>query len=301
MDLKDILLGEVNEIIDVYKGYLSELNAKNVIGFLRKQDEDFDKAVNVIEKVISASQNISDTDSKTLSIKAATVCILSLWNKMGKKGSAEKLNDDDWKDIAQSVLDYAVIMDPKTYTKLVFVQYRKSIEFALEKMAENAEEDSAKRLEEIIKQLKENEDKLDKGAMTEVAFVDDDLWLCLEAIFIVLSDRTGIRIKGGKYQELSNVLGAVIFQKIRLGIYEEELQALEDCLNGQKELDEALTKKLNDYIMQLKDELDLFDKTIEEAFSSDFKTAFTGSAKLAAMTGAEEVLESMDDIDNYFL
>ncbi len=300
MDLKDILVAEINEVIDAYKSYLSELNPQNILEFLRKQDEDFDKAVTIIEKVISASKNIVETDSKALSIKAATVCILSLWNKISKKGSAENLSEEDWKEIAQTVLNYAVITDAKTYTKLVFIQYRKSIDFAIVKMKANAESDSVKRLKEIVDQLKRNEEMLDNGSLSEVSFVDDDLWLCLEAIFIVLSDRSGIRIKDGKYQELSNVIGAVIFQKIRLSVFEDELQALEESLNEQKKLDETLEAKLDDYINRLKDELDIFDATIDEAFSSDFRTAFTGSGKLASMVGAEEVLEDLEDIDNYF-
>ena len=72
-------------------------------------------------------------------------------------------------------------------------------------------------------------------------------------------------------------------------------------MKEQKEIDEALANKLDDYILSLKDELDQFDATMEEAFSTDFRTAFTGSAKLAALTGADEVLESIEDIDNYFL
>lgn len=301
MDLKDILLAEVNNVLDVYKGYLSELTPSNIIRFLRDQDERFDKAIGIVEGIISGAHNLEETDAKTLSIKAATVFILSLWSKLGKKGSSDRFSDEDWNDIAQSVFKYAVVTDAKNYCKLVFVLYRQSIEYALEKMRSNAEDDSVKRIKEIVKQLKKNEDRLDKGTISKVAFVDDDLWLCLEAVFIVLADRTGLQFGDGKYQELSNALGAIIFQKIRLSVYENELQALEDCLKEQQEIDYALSAKLDDYIMQLKDELDRFDAAVEEAFSSVIRTAFAGSAKLAAITGADEILDSIEDVDDFFM
>ena len=77
---------------------------------------------------------------------------------------------------------------------------------------------------------------------------------------------------------------------------------IDECITHQAELDQRLKERINAYIDALHDELDEFDELVEKAFdTSDFQNAFRGSIQLSKNLGAEGILQTKQDIDDYFM
>jgi len=281
---------------------LDDLNSNTLFAVMREQNINFDNALNLIEKYLPAAENMLDQDKADLGIKTATIFLVSLWSRIKQGGSISELTKEDWNNVIGNAAEKAVAVDPREYSSLVFDLYRKSISFAIDPMRENASESVINRLEEIVSLMEEYAEGLEAGDMPEVKFIEENLWLSLEAVFLVLTDRMSHTLLPEKRRELAEAVSALIFQKLRYSHYEEELAVIDEIMEHQAELDQRLTKQVNAYIDKLKEELDVFDALVERAFSStDFQTAFRGSINLAESLGAEGILLTESDVDDYFM
>ncbi|MBR3201615.1 MAG: hypothetical protein IKG17_09825 [Mogibacterium sp.] len=292
----------LRDILHYCKNAVDDLNSTSIVAALREQNQNFDKALNLIEKYLPTAENVLDHDKIDLSIKTATIFLVSLWSKLKQGGSVAELTRDDWNDVLGLAAEKAVTIDPQDYSLFVFDLYRQSIAFAIEPMRPNASETVIKRLEEIVSSMKEYSENLKSGSTSEIKFIEENLWLSLEAVFLVMTDRMNHSLIPKERQELAEAVGALIFQKFRYSHYEKELEAIDECLKSQKDLDQRLTQQVNEYIDALNAELDAFDILAEKAFDiTDFQAAFRGSIILAKTFEAEEILETQHDIDNYFM
>ena len=150
--------------------------------------------------------------------------------------------------------------------------------------------------------MEEYAEALESGTMPEAKFIEENLWLSLEAVFLVLTDRMNFLRISEERRELAEAVEALVFQKIRFRVYDKEVTAVNECLEYQAKLDQKLTEQVNAYIDALRDELDEFDALVDKAFDpTDFRLAFAGSADLAEFLGAEEILKAQSDIDDYFM
>ena len=288
----------LDKIIQSCRKTVDGWNANTLVGMLREQNAAFEHALSTLEKVLLTAERVEDADREEISLKTATVFILAMFSRMKRGGTVDELTDENWKAIADFALDYAVIREPKEFSLLVFRYYRDAIQFVIEPMRVNAAEDTVARLEEIVQCMDANAELAESGELPEARYIEGSLWLSLEAIFLVLSDQIGFS-KGR--QELANAAGALAFQSIRYRVYSEELAAVERCLEEQDVLDAALAEQVNEYIEHLNRELDDFDAMIAEAFSQDHRVAFRGSANLARAMGENQVLETTEDVDDFFL
>lgn len=292
----------LKDMVQYCRDTVDNLNNSTLVAVLRKQDENYGKALDLIERLLPAAENVLEQDTKEVSIRAATMFLIGLWPKLKQGDSVSDLTKDEWNNILGNAYEQAAVIDPKDYSLKVFDLYRRSIEFAIEPMRANASPAAVERLEEIVSLMGEYAKDLEEGAMPETKYIEENLWLSLEAVFTVMTDRLNFRLIPEERRELAESIGALAFQRLRLSIYEKELDAINECLDQQSQLDQKLTEQVNAYIDALRDELDEFDALVEKAFdTADFQSAFRGSIDLAKLIGTEEILQTQQDIDDYFL
>lgn len=291
----------LKDAVQYCRHIVDELNTNSIAVVLRKQNEAFDKALGIVENLLPKAEMILDQDVPNLGMKAATMFLVGLWSRLRQGDQEIKLTRDDVKDLLGDAYEQVAGMDPGDYTRYVFDLYKRSIAFAIEPMRPNASPDVIRRLEEIVSLMDGYSEELESGTMPETKYIEENLWLSLEAVFLVLTDRMSHSYVPEERRELAEAVGALVFQKFRLDQYEKELAAIDACLEYQADLDKKLTEQVNAYIDALNDELDEFDALVEKAFdSSDYRTAFRGSAALAKSLGAEDILRSKQDVDDYF-
>ena len=292
----------LKEMLQYCRGVVDNLNSNSLVSALLKQNENFNKALDIIEKILPAAENVLDQGVDDIGIRAATMFLIGLWSKLRQGGSVDGLTKDDWNNVLANVYEQAATIDPKEYSLKVFDLYRRSIEFAIDPMRNNASPSTIERLEEIVSLMRGYADDLESEAMPEVKYIEENLWLSLEAVFLVMTDRMYHLLIPEERRELAEAIGALTFQKFRYSLYEKELDAVNECLEYQSKLDQRLKEKLNAYIDALRAELDEFDVLVEKAFdTTDFQAAFRGSIDLAKTLGAEGILQTKQDVDDFFL
>lgn len=303
MDKENVLQSNLKEIMQFCRTVIDELHENPIVAVLRKQNKRFEEALDMLERIIPATESGTEQDpeAEDVSIRSATVFIIALWSKLRHGIKIDDLTKDDWINIMSFAREKAM-MDPKEYSLLVFDLYRKSIAFAIEPMREDASADVLARLEEIVALMESSSQNYKSGDMFEVKYIEENLWLSLEAVFLVMADRLSHKFLPKERQELAEAISALVFQQFRYSVYDRELAAINECLEHQAKLDQKLTKRVNAYIDALSKELDEFDAMVEKAFDTkDFQAAFRGSVVLARSLGAKEMLETQQDVDDYFM
>lgn len=210
--------------------------------------------------------------------------------KQGKK--IQEFSAEDWMEIFG--LSEDEIVWGKTQDKLEAV-------FAHD---ENAEE-IAKKLVESMKEVKGYYALFRSGEMSEVDFLYESEWACLDAVVGILSSylrQCPIEI---------NILGIVINEEmlnLRYKAIKDELRGeWEDMLvrhvEEQRAQDDALEKKYTDYIEWLEKDLNTYMELLPRAFSDDPEEALAGSSELALFMKLPqaEVLNTVEDVDDFFL
>jgi len=98
-------------------------------------------------------------------------------------------------------------------------------------------------------------------------------------------------------------IASFTFEYGRLMLYSQELALVSEYLEKQKILDDELRKKYSEYLLLLEKDTKQCSLLIENAFGSDFRTAFTASSQLANAFGVrqEEILDTQEKTDDYFL
>ena len=292
----------LKDILQFCRTAVNELNSSSIVSALREQNERFDKALGTVERILPAAENVLEQGAADVGIKAATIFVISLWSKIRHGASVDDLSKDDWNNIIGNIYENAAVIDPQEYSLLVFDLYRRSIAFAIEPMKPNASPTAVSRLEEIVSLMEEYADELRSGAMSETKFIEENLYLSLEAVFLVMTDRMSFTLLAEERRELAVAVSALIFQKIRYSHYDKELAVVNKCLEYQGELDQRLEERVNAYIDSLKNDLDEFDALVDKAFdTSDYRIAFRGSISLAETIGADGILQTKQDIEDYFL
>lgn len=302
MNDNNIFQLNLREILQYCRSIVDGLNSNSIVTVLLGHNQSFDKALSFVEKYLAIAENVLDQDKAELSIKTATIFLISLWSKLRQTSSVADLTKDDWNSVLGFAVEEAATMDPKDYSLMVFDLYRQSIAFAIGPMRLNASESVINRLEEIVSMMDYYAEELKSEDISETKFIEENLWLSLEAVFLILTDRMNHSSLPRERQELAEAVGALVFQKFRYSHYEKELYAINCCLEYQAELDQRLKDQVNSYIDDLNNELDEFDILVEKAFdTSDYQVAFQGSIDLSKLLKAEEFLQTQHDIDDYFM
>ena len=271
-------------------------------------EEELKKAFDVFGKAQDVALSLSDiNDERKLTLtKTGTVLSLDLFKMLlgGKK--PEDITQKDWENIASDVIDKAVIMDGQSYSEYVFDLYEKYIELSADVLRKGAH--NSRRQEDIdsisalASDLQEKREQLHKGEISEIDYTENCLWISLDAMIKCLSVYAGM-FTTEEVGDLIISTSDFAVAYARLVLYRKEQELLDSYLKNQYQLDEQLEEQLSQFRKELKEETDRFSTVVNNAFSTDIRSAFEGSVELARQAGVkeEEILKNMDEIDDYFL
>ena len=245
--------------------------------------------------------NKEDSDSLT-KMKAGTVLTFAVLKQIAAGKQPQDFSEEDWKQIANQVIDYAIIMDSRDYSIFVFQLYAEAIDGNANMFAANGREDRADQIRALAEELRAKEKKLQEGEIKETDYIDDCLWIALEVVLkILLAYFSSLNQYG--LTELADGGVMYAFEYGRLALFQKEQRLLAEYLEKQEQLDAELEQKLHDYQEELRLYSEQFTDLTKRAYDPDFREALIGSVALAKAAGAEgdEILDSMDKIDDFFL
>jgi len=266
--------------------------------------EKFKKAMAVIQK---AQNNIAalkekDNPEKMSNLKVGTTLTMAILNKVQEGKLPTDFTTEDWEYVVDYISEYAVEADETQYSAYVFMMYAWFIETSVEQMSLKLAEIKRVAILALSDELKLKTELLSKGEVNEVNYIEECLWICLEAMIKLLSGTIDAALGFDKNQvvEAAAVLG---MEYARFVLYKKENDLVTEYLNNQKILDVELATKYDKYIEELNEQVNQFESFIDAAFDPGFGEMLTSSVNLARAAGVEEseILKSTRDIDDFFL
>ena len=241
-------------------------------------------------------------EAEMTQVKVATILVVSVLTKISKGKSPTQFTADDWKSVVSDISEYAVLQDNQKYSEFVFFMYEKYIRFYGQQIRIYASDQTLNSILSLADELQNKAEALNRGELSEVVYIEDCMWISLEAIVKLLAS-TAMRLGDNEYTPFAEALALFAFEYGRLRLFRQEQELLDMYLVSQYALDKQLRDKYEAYIAELKKQSEQFMCLIENAFAPDFKDAFLNSILLAqsAGVGSEEILSTDEDIDDFFL
>lgn len=266
------------------------------------------KAIEKVQKNLFALQNSDDSAQLNL-LKIGTVFQIFLIDTLAAGKRPESLSKEDWARIAERVSYYAVLEDGQSYSEFVFTLYADYIELSVEVLKNAQKELPADRLgqmEVLSKEIRKRGERLHQGEIDEVTYVDDCLWIALEAMVKLLSIWLTSRLMpliGADYAQLATAVTDLAFEYGRYVLFAKEQALLEAYIDHQYLLDEKLQLQYEAYLSELWENAERFQGLLDHAFSADIRESLMHSAVLARASGVaeNEILVSVDDVDAFFM
>ena len=235
-------------------------------------------------------------------IKAVTVLTFAILRKIADGKLPSQLDGQDWKEIAAVVDQYAVLADDQQYSVFIFSLYERYIRHSVIQIEEIISEETAAMINGLANELRSNADVLGAGSISEVTYIEDCLWISLEAMLKLLAS-TAALCNDQRIADFAQALTSYAFEYGRLMLYSRELEIVNQFIESQHQLDAELEQKYAAYLEDLQKESQQFYTLIDNAFAPNFRDAFLHSILLAKTVGVkeEEILASTEDIDSFFL
>lgn len=266
---------------------------------------DFSNVFEILEKVQNSLLALRDkSDEKPLTLlKAGSVFVMALVGKVFKeRKSPKEFSKSDWRSIADQVAQFAIIQTDEEYSVFVFSMYSDYIRQSVSLLDKKVSKNICNKITAVADDIDGETELFCKGEISEVAYIEGCLWLSLEAMIKLLSGYLG-SIGGEDYTELAVAAASFCFEFGRLTLYKREDALLTEYLENQKKLDGKLKEKYDAYINDLNEQQQHFNDLLNNAFSADFRTKLQNTASLALSLGVpkNEVLKSVEDVDDFFL
>ena len=238
-----------------------------------------------------------DEDISTTSLKVLTAMTFAILQRIGQGQDLKSFSKEDWKDILSETGQISILLDEQKYTVFVFMLYEKYIRYSADCLSEFYPK-KAQRINLVADELKQEHIKFYDGLISEPIYVEDCLWISLDAMIKLLASCSYLS-HDGKDGELSMAL----FEFARLKYYQEEYKIVQEYIDSQYQMDDQLQLRYDSFLKKLQLESEQYQKLIDNAFSPNFREAFLGSIALAKASGVEqkEILTSISDVDDYFL
>ena len=194
------------------------------------------------------------------------------------------------------------MMEDEEYTIFTFRVYGKYITAVASEIEELGRSDRAEAIGALAEELETKTEQFKEGLVTEPAYVEECLWICLEASMKIVCAYLAIVDKRG-ITDFAEAGLLFALQYGRLKMYRQEQALLEKYLRCQRRLDGKLERQFVAFQEELTAQADQFNVLIQEAFSTDFRTSLRGSADLARAAGVKEadILETIEDVDAFFM
>ena len=267
------------------------------------------EAITFVQDKIKADAE-SDDDIKRKLIKVATVFQIFLVQTFAEGKKPKDLTNDDWKMIADKVSQYAIMRDGQQYSVFIFTLYADYIDASADWLTgRSADEATVKAMHEsgaCIKELaasiRYNTEQLQAGALSEVDYIEGCMWISLEAMIKLLACSLTPKI-GPEFDYLTQAVAQLAFEYGRLVLLTREQKLLESYIENQYKLDEKIQAEYEEYLAEVNTYSERFRGLIDKAFTPGIRNSLMKSAELARAAGVkeEELLTSIEDVDNFFL
>lgn len=268
-----------------------------------EMNAEIDHAVSIIQKSQEALYSlVNDDNTKLTGIKAGTVLIVSIINKVSKGKGINEFIEDDWKEISEAVIENAVLMDEMKYSKMVFLTYADYIDASALSISRFASEDKVEAIKTLSSEIRAKSEALDRGEIAETAFIEDCMWIALEAMVKLLASTLAL-CSCKDFGKLSYAVSVFAFEYGRMALYKQENEILTEYIENQRMLSGELEEKYEQYLESVEKQTKIFNELVEEAFSTDCRTKLRKSAELAkaAGVGESEILKTKEEIDAFFM
>lgn len=235
-------------------------------------------------------------------IKTITIMTFSILKKIASGKMPSELDKDDWKDIAADVSQFAVLADDQQYSVFIFSLYERYIRHSVMQIEELISAENVAGINGLADELHSKAAALGSGYISEVAYIEDCLWISLEAMIKLLAS-TAALYGDQRVTDFTQALASYAFEYGRLMLYSRELEIVSQYIESQYQLDAELEQKYATYLEDLQKESEKFCVLIDNAFAPNFRDAFLHSILLAKAAGVkeEEILSTTEDIDSFFL
>lgn len=151
----------------------------------------------------------------------------------------------------------------------------------------------------------EQANKLRRGEIDELEFIENAELVCLETAVSALSSCVGqalipVPVLGAV---IGNTVGIIMYMTVSSSLSQREASLIAHYVGEQRALDEQLAAEYGELIDKLDARMSDYLGLLERAFSPDLEVALLGSAELALDLGvaSEEVLDSDEKVLAYFL
>ena len=261
-------------------------------------------AIEVIQKAqnnIAALKNKDNSDSMKI-LKVGTTLTIAFLNKVKEGKLPTDFSKEDWEYVIDYISEYAIEAEDDKYSAYVFMLYAWFIKASVAQISVSLSEEKQEAILALSDKLKTKTEELSKGEITEVNYIEDCLWISLEAMIKLISGTIDVALGFDKNQviEAAMMLG---MEYGRFVLYKREHDLVTEYLNNQKMLDVELAMRYDEYIEELNVQAVQFESFINSAFDGDLGDRLKTSVDLARAAGVDEseILKSTQDIDDYFL
>ena len=265
------------------------------------------KLAKAMETVAAVQRNLcalaESEDSTQLNLlKIGTVFQIFLIDTLASGADPKKMKPEEWGSIASKVSQYAVLEEGQSYSEFVFTLYADYIDLSAKGLSRFISKEALGSIKSISTDIRSKTALLREEAISETAYVDECLWLSLEAMVKLLSSSLTMLI-GTEYSQLAQAVSQLAFEYGRYVLYAKEQAILTAYIENQYMLDEQLRQQYDAFQAELTEQAERFNQLIDQAFSSDIRESLMQSADLARAAGVreEEILTSIDDIDAFFM
>lgn len=153
--------------------------------------------------------------------------------------------------------------------------------------------------------IAEQANKLRRGEIDELKFIENSELVALEAAVSALSSFVGqaiipVPVLGAV---IGNTVGTIMYKAVASSLSKREAELVERYLGEQRVLDEQLAAEYQELIEKLDQGLSDYLGLLERAFSPDVQVSILGSVELARGSGvpADVILDSEEKVLAYFL
>lgn len=239
-------------------------------------------------------------------LKIGTTLTFEVLKRISVGQYPSQYTKEDWKAVADTVTHLSVELDGGEYSVYVFDLYANYIAWSaslLQNGIYHVPEEKTATITALADELRNKAEDFKAGKIPEIAYTEDCLWICLEAMVKLLSSVLFAIPNFGEYAEAAQAAAIYAFEYGRLMLYKKEQALLAEYLQNQKQLDAELEQKFEVFKAELQAEMDQFNGFVENAFSSDIRSAMQGSIVLARAAGVkeEEILKTVADVDDFFM
>jgi len=266
-----------------------------------------EKISQAMEAIAAVQRNLcalaeSEDSAKLSLLKIGTVFQIFLIDTLASGADPNKMKPEEWGSIARKVSQYAVLEEEQSYSEFVFTLYADYIDLSAKGLSKIISKEALASIKSISTDIRSKTELFRQEAISESAYVDECLWLSLEAMVKLLSSSLTIMI-GAEYSQLAQAVSQLAFEYGRYVLYAKEQAILAEYIENQYILDEQLQQKYDAFQAELSEQAERFNQLIEKAFSSNIRESLMQSAELARAAGVreEEILTSIEDIDAFFL